>query len=183
MLLKNISLLKKEDFFISVGRLTKQKNHQLLIDLYKNNRNLKKLIIIGDGELKNKLIKKIKNFNLEKKILIMKFKNNIFDYIKNSSAVIIPSLWEDPGFVMIEAAYLKKSIICSNCPSGPKEFLQKGNGGFLFKTNNLNSLKKTLEYFEKSSSKIKKEKILNAHQNSKTYTIKNHYNVISKYLI
>ena len=70
LLLKNISLLKKEDFFISVGRLTKQKNHQLLIDLYKNNRNLKKLIIIGDSELKNKLIKKkLKISILKKKFL------------------------------------------------------------------------------------------------------------------
>ena len=125
MLLKNISLLKKEDFFISVGRLTKQKNHQLLIDLYKNNRNLKKLIIIGDGELKNKLIKKIKNFNLEKKILIMKFKNNIFDYIKNSSAVIIPSLWEDPGFVMIEAAYLKNQLYVLIVQAAQKNFFKR----------------------------------------------------------
>ena len=43
---------------------------------------------------------------------------------------------------MIEAAYLKKSIICSNCSSGPKEFLQKNDAGFLFKNNDLVSLKK-----------------------------------------
>ena len=151
--------LNKEDYFLSIGRLTRQKNHDLLIDFYKKNRNLKKLIIIGDGELKKKLIKKIKINKLEKKISIFNYKNNIFDYIKKSNAVIIPSLWEDPGFVMIEAAYLKKSIICSNCSSGPKEFLQKNDAGFLFKNNDLASLKKTLENYEKTSKRLKNKKI------------------------
>ena len=86
------------------------------------------------------------------------------------------------GFVMIEAAYLKKSIICSNCSSGPKEFLQKNDAGFLFKNNDLASLKKTLENYEKTSKRLKNKKIQNAHQNSKIYTIRNHYNIINKYL-
>ena len=69
-------------------------------------------MIIGDGELLSYLKKLIRNFSLEKKVKIINYQKNIFDYIKRSKAVIIPSLWEDPGFVMVEAAYLKKTIIC-----------------------------------------------------------------------
>ena len=36
---------------------------------------------------------------------------------------ILPSLWEDPGFVLVEAGYMNLSILSSDCPNGPKELL------------------------------------------------------------
>ena len=59
--------LTKRPFFLSIGRLTKQKNHKLLIDLYKRYKIKEKLLIIGDGELKGHLIELIKKSKLEKK--------------------------------------------------------------------------------------------------------------------
>ena len=130
---KKINLkLSKSPFFLSVGRLTKQKNHELLINLYNKYDIKEKLLIIGDGELKKHLSGLIKKFKLERKIFLLNYKKNIFFYIKKAKAVIVASLWEDPGFVMIESAYLKKTIISSDCPSGPKEFIGKNRGGFLF---------------------------------------------------
>ena len=35
----------------------------------------------------------------------------------------MPSLWEDPGFVLIEASYSNTTIISSDCENGPKEIL------------------------------------------------------------
>ena len=64
----DLSNLNK-NYFLSIGRLTKQKNHKLLIDAFslldKNNNN--SLYIIGEGEEKNELLRKIKKLNLEKK--------------------------------------------------------------------------------------------------------------------
>ena len=57
------------------------------------------------------------------------------------------SLWEDPGFVMIEASALNKIVITSNCPSGPKEFFNNGKTGFLFKNDNIKSLINTFDRF------------------------------------
>ena len=51
-----------------------------------------------------------------------------------SKAFVLTSLWEDPGFVLIEAGYCDTLIVSSNCPSGPKEFCN-GNSGFLFNNN------------------------------------------------
>ena len=135
------SKLINHSFFLSIGRLTKQKNHELLINLYKKYRIKEKLVIIGDGELKDYLLKLIGKFNLKKKIFILNYKKNIFYYIKKAKAVIIPSLWEDPGFVMIESAYLRKIVICSDCPSGPKEVLSKLNCGYLAEIGNIADIK------------------------------------------
>ena len=169
-------------FFLSIGRLTKQKNHELLIKLYKEYKIKEKLLIIGDGELKDYLVKLIKKFKLEKKIIILNYRKNIFYYLKKAKAVIITSLWEDPGFVMIESAYSKKSIICSNCPSGPKEFIGKNRGGFLFNSNSLISLRNSIKSFSKSNRDNLKKKILYAKKKSEIYTIESHSKMIDRYL-
>ena len=148
---KNNLKLNSHSFFLNIGRLTKQKNHKLLINLYKKYEIKEKLLIIGDGELKGQLVEMIRKMNLEKKIFLLNHRKNIFYYIKKAKAVIVASLWEDPGFVMIESAYLKKNIICSDCPSGPKEFITNGKGGFLFKSNSMKSLKKAIDRFNKTN--------------------------------
>ena len=173
---------KKNSYFLSVGRLTKQKNHELLIRMFSHNNFNEKLLIIGDGELLNYLKKLISDLNLKKKVFILNYQKNIFYYIKRSKAVIISSLWEDPGFVMIESAYSKKSIICSDCPSGPKEFIGKNEGGFLFKSNSITALSNALNRFNNSNNKTLLQKIKYAKNKSKIYSIKNHTKIISNYL-
>ena len=82
------------------------------------------LIIAGDGELKKKLTFKINNLNLGDKVHLIGFKNNIFNYMKHSQGFILSSLWEDPGFVLIEAAFCRSPVITSDCHSGPKEIIE-----------------------------------------------------------
>ena len=77
-------------------------------------------VIVGDGELVDFYKKKINENNLSDKIKILNFKKNIFNYIKNAKCIISSSLWEDPGFVMVEAAFVGTPVISSDCPSGPK---------------------------------------------------------------
>jgi glycosyltransferase involved in cell wall biosynthesis len=81
------------------------------------------LLIFGEGEERNKLQLKINNLNLEKKVFLMGYSEPIYYYMKNAEALILSSLWEDPGFVLIEAAFCNLFIISSNCKNGPTEFL------------------------------------------------------------
>ena len=150
---KKKSALDKElsikNSLISIGRLTPQKNFAFLINtfaiLIKKYENLN-LFILGDGEEMNKLKKIINKLKLNKKIFLIGYKKNVFEYLKNSRLFILPSLWEDPGFVLLEAAYLNKTILSSNCPNGPAEILDNGKNGFLFESN---SPKSFLENFDK----------------------------------
>ena len=60
---KTISLLKEKKYFMSVGRLTKQKNYEYLIKEFKQfsiNNDKYELLIFGEGEERNKLKKLIK---------------------------------------------------------------------------------------------------------------------------
>ena len=79
-------------------------------------------------------------------------KKNIYKYLKYAKAFVLSSLWEEVGFVMVEAASCNVNIISSDCKNGPEEFLLNGKGGFfLFKNNNSESLNKAFDKFINSS--------------------------------
>lgn len=129
-----------KDQILLIGRLTKQKNFTLFIEAFslieKKYPNLK-ANILGYGELQKDLEELITKKRLNKKIFLLGFKKNVFNYLKNSKFFVLSSLWEDPGFVLVEAAATNTTIVSSDCASGPKEFLQNGKGGFLFKNNSI----------------------------------------------
>ena len=74
------------------------------------------------------------------------FKKNVYNYLYNAKAFILSSLWEDPGFVLVEASYLNIPIISSNCKNGPEEILQHGKNGILFESNNQTSFIKNFNF-------------------------------------
>ena len=148
LVIKDINVLKKyklnDSFFyenkilIAIGRMTKQKNYSFLI------KNFKKLtlkyddiglVIIGDGEEKNNLVMLIKKLDLTQKIKLINYENNIYKYLKESKFYVSTSLWEGSSLAMVDAAFIGIPILCSDCPSGRKEFIGKNERGFLYKQN------------------------------------------------
>ena len=91
-------------------------------------------------------------------------------------------MWEDPGAVMIEAAFCNIPVISSNCKNGPKEFLMNSQAGYLFENNNINSLKTQFLKFNNEDNKTIFHKILLAKMNSKNYTLFNHFKKLDYYL-
>jgi glycosyltransferase involved in cell wall biosynthesis len=176
----------KKDYFLSIGRLTKQKNHKLLIDLFLQLKKSGKdffLYILGEGEEEQFLRKKILKLNLQDRVFLLGFKKNIYPYIHSSRAIISPSLWEDPGAVMVEAAFCNRIVLSSNCKNGPKEFLMNNKAGYLFENNDLDSLVKVFnQLIMDSPEQIYKKKVL-AKINSKKYTIFNHYLTLRNLLV
>ena len=177
--------ITKSNYLLAIGRLTKQKNFNLLINAFyefnKINNNYK-LLIIGEGEENKKIISRINELKLEHKIILLGFKKNVYKYLKNSKAFILSSLWEEMGFVIIEAASCNTLIISSNCPNGPSEFLNYGEAGYLFNNNSVNDLVQNLIKFDREEKNIKYNKILLAKKNVKKFTIFNHYKELKKIL-
>jgi len=72
---------------------------------------------------------------------------------------------------MIEAASVGTPIITSDCPNGPKEFINDNECGFIFSSNNEKSFKKALDSFLDSSKEDIKVKLFNAKKKSRKYTL------------
>jgi glycosyltransferase involved in cell wall biosynthesis len=173
----------KKKIIFSAGRLTKQKNFLYLIEEFKNFLKVNDqyiLILLGEGEEKEKLKKKVINEKLKENVFLMGHVNNIYDYFRQGELFVLSSLWEDPGFVLIEAAVANLFVVSSNCPNGPKEFLDYGKSGLLYHSNKKGALCKALIDYTNLSNK--KKKILQLKKKTLTYTKFRHHKVLRKLL-
>ncbi len=190
----SINIKKKEkienrftniDYILSIGRLTKQKNFFLLItafqEIKKKYPNLK-LVILGEGEERKKLEKLIEGLNLNDHVFLEGYKNNIFNYLYNCQCYISSSLYEDPGFSLIESGFLNKSVIAADSNTGPSEILNDSKNGFLFKNNDKISLVDEYLKFKKSNIKEVMNKKINLKKFSKNFSIFKHFKSLEKIL-
>jgi glycosyltransferase involved in cell wall biosynthesis len=173
-------------YIVAVGRLTKQKNFIFLINnflkIYNISPNIK-LLILGAGEQYGILEKRINELNLNNKIKLLGNVDNIFPYLKKSRCFCLASLWEDPGFVILEAAFARTFVISSNCKNGPEEILEKNRAGLLFKKNDSDSFVNTYDQFMKLSKLEKLKYKKNALLVCKKFTIFNHAKNLKKILL
>ena len=146
--------------FLNVARLTDQKNQIIILKALSEFDNLNhNLIIIGNGSKKNELEKYISSHNLKNKVKIISNIANPKKFLKKCDVFILSSKFEGLPNVLIEAQMMKKFIISSNCPTGPREILKNGNAGYLFKNNDYRDLKKNIQKFmiNKDSYEIQKK--------------------------
>ncbi len=175
----------KTDYILSIGRLTRQKNFPLLINAFKEMikvyPNLK-LIILGDGEDRKKLELLIKNLSLGNNVFLEGYKKNIFNYLHNCECYISASLYEDPGFTLIESGFLNKSVIAADSNTGPSEILNNSKNGFLFRNNDKISLVNQYLQFKRLNIKDVMNKKINLKRFSKKFSIFEHYKNLEKIL-
>ena len=108
------------------------------------------IVLMGDGENKNLLINYAKKNNFDKNLFIYNFQKNPFPYLVKSDIFILSSKYEGLPNVLIEALALKKFVISSNCPTGPKEILLNGKAGLLVNVDDYMDLSKKIRtYFNK----------------------------------
>ncbi len=162
--------LNKEDFLITfIGRLSKQKNPEILIwamkELLKEKIDKKIfLLLIGeDMGMKEKLIKLINNFKLNDYVGFLDFISNPISIIKVSDCFVLPSLWEGMPIALLEAMASGIPVVISNI-KGNNEIITDGVNGFLFSPNNYQELKEKIfllirnrEIGEKISLKAKED--------------------------
>ena len=165
--------IEKNNLIISIGRLTRQKNLILLIRAFK--KILIKypnyhLLLLGEGEQKKLLTEETKKLKIQERISFLGYQKNVYKYLLNSDCFILTSLWEDPGFVILEAALSNTLIISSNCPNGPNEILSNGQNGFLFQNNNLSDLLNKFDEFKNSTEDELNKKKLFAKKQIKIFT-------------
>ena len=105
---------------------------------------------------------------------------------RNLSPSLTDKFWKGiRSFSFLEAITLKKFVISSNCPTGPKEILQNGKYGFLFKAKNYIQLSKLILKYSNNKKKYK-NKIIHGYKSLERFNLDNncrkYYNEIVKYL-
>ena len=183
--LANIDNLLIDNFYFAAGRLTKQKNFLFLCKSF--NKILKKypnekLFIAGEGEDRNKIYEFIEKNRLEKNIILLGIKDNISQYMEKAKGFILSSLWEDPGFVLIEAAMMKTFVLSSNCLNGPNEIIKDNYSGVSFKNDDQENFIEKFNIFYNLNKTNNKNLLINNLKGARKFTIFNHYKMLTKIL-
>ena len=170
------SLLNDKKYIINIGRLTRQKNQKFLIkgfsEILKLDPNLY-LIVLGEGELENELKKISSKLNIENRIFFLGYRENVFNYLNNAKCFILTSNWEDPGFVLIEAAFCRTLVLTNDSEPGPKEIIKNNYNGVVYKKKDIKSFH---EKFDQISGDIDKKSLIYQNlKNVRKFTIFNHF--------
>lgn len=136
----------KDEFIMAVGRLHLQKGFDMLIDAYANStipRSVK-LLIFGEGKLKDELQSQINRYNLANSIVLMGRTDNPYKYLAKAKAFILSSRYEGFPNVLIEAMSCQCPSIAFDCLTGPSEIIKDQHNGLLVEKENVEKLSNAL---------------------------------------
>ena len=156
---------------MNCGRLTADKRQIELLKMWNNikNKNEWKLIIVGDGEEREKLESFIKENQLTSSVELLPARKEIETIYKKASLFAFTSRFEGFGLVLVEAMSYGIPCIAFDCPSGPRDIVIDGKSGCLIPNNNYEQYETTLE------------KILNMDEKELVKLGENAYNIVNSW--
>ena len=162
----------KEEYFIFIGRLSNEKGIDVLLDAFKG--TSKKLVVIGDGPLRN-IVQKCVSLNKNIKYLGCQSKEVILLKLKKAKALLFTSIcYESFGMTIIEAFSCATPVISSDI-GAPNELVDGGVTGLKFKVGKYEELKKKMMLLDKDKS-LHYQLCLNARKEYEDkYTEENNY--------
>lgn len=97
--------LNKKMVYGHIGHLDEVKNHNFLLDVYEiiSKKEDSVLLLVGDGELKEKLQDKARKLNIENKVFFLGNRNDVNELLQAIDIVIMPSFFEGFPLSLIEA--------------------------------------------------------------------------------
>ena len=171
-----------KNFYLSVGRLTKQKNFMFLCEAFKrliSENNELKLIIEGNGEDEEKIKNFINKNKLKDNIILLGYIDNIYPYFYKAKGFILTSFGRIQDLFSLKP-FFGKAILSSNSWPGPVELISDLENGFIFENENLESFVKKFKSLNKNENI--KQIILNGLKSSKKFSLFSHYQNLNKIL-
>ena len=113
-------------YLLQVSRLVNGKGHEELLEVFsklKQNDIPHKLCIIGDGENREILEKKVKSLKLDDEVIFLGAIENPYPYFKNATLFLHTSEHEGLPTVLLESMVFGVPVVSMDCPTGPKDIL------------------------------------------------------------
>lgn len=110
-----IGVEKDKTLIVSVGDLTKRKNHKIVIEALADLKELEfKYVICGKGVEESNLKAIVKKLNMEDRVIFLGYRTDIKEILRVADVFVFPSLWEGLGIAGIEAMAMGVPVIASN---------------------------------------------------------------------
>ena len=137
----------KVDEILFVGRLSKEKGIDVLIDSLKDllphNPSLK-LRLLGEGPLEKELKEQCSRNGLSENVIFQGFVADPIPYYQKARVTALPSSSEGFPNVLIESITLGTPIVAYDCETGPSEIVKEDKNGYLIKLGDKDAFTKAL---------------------------------------
>lgn len=130
---------------MSVGELTKRKNHMVVIEALARLKEYNILYVIcGDGPLKAQLRAKAEELGVRDRLKLLGFRKDIAELHKAADIFVFPSLQEGLPVAVMEAMASGLPIVASKI-RGNEDLISNNQGGFLVKPKDSEQVAKAIE--------------------------------------
>jgi glycosyltransferase involved in cell wall biosynthesis len=173
-LYQKIYLTKNSNIFSIgfAGRLVERKGIAVYLDAAKiilNKYDNVFFLVSGDGPGKSRVIDIIKQINSPSKLSYLGYTQEMSQFYSKLNCLVVPSLWEPMGMVIIEAQMAGVPVIASDIDTF-KELITDRYNGILFESESLQDLVDKIELLMKDRD-LQKSIIYNAYEGSKKFSI------------
>jgi len=140
---------ERDKTIVAVGRVDANKNHEMLIRAFAGIADEfpdYKVIIYGEGELREELIQLVRELNLSEQILLPGSIENVPDAIYKTRVFVLTSNSEGVPNTLIEAMMMGLTVISTDCPcGGPGELISNFENGILTPVGDVKKLQENLQ--------------------------------------
>ena len=114
--------------FGNVGRLHEQKGHKYLLQAFAKVADRSRLLIIGDGDLKDELVKLAEDLQISDRVTFLGARSDVPEFLSAIDVFVMPSLWEGQPISLLEALAIAKPCIVSAVDGIPEIITDRVNG-------------------------------------------------------
>ena len=145
---------------ITLGRLTEQKNHKLLIEAFSEIKDeiSENLVIYGEGPLRKELEQLVNDLGLQNRVFLPGNTDDAAHVLSNAKIFVLPSDYEGMPNALLEALATGLPCISTDCPcGGPKMVINNNENGILVPIKDKNALSsaiKTLVINQEQANKL-----------------------------
>lgn len=144
----SVSRAKVKKDVITVGRLTKQKNQNLLIEAFDaiKEKIPDNLVIYGEGNERYELEKIVNEKGLRARVFMPGNVANVETYLASAKLFVLSSDYEGMPNALMEAMAVGVPCISTDCPcGGPRAIIENGVNGLLVPVGNKKVLETAME--------------------------------------
>lgn len=137
--------VERKNVILSVGRLSYEKGHDILIEAFANSQLDWELWIIGKGPNLDKLIELAASLHVSNKVKFLGMQSNVSQFYQQAKVFVLPSRTEGFPNVLCEAMISGCACISFDCPNGPAEIITNGENGILVENGNAMALANAIQ--------------------------------------